>query len=83
MMRTGARNCNFLGLKPKLWAIPVQIIKSLVKLSDVLRLLLNSERLGKLTENYVVSNQKIKNALKKELPVSARAGLRKTINSFM
>jgi nucleoside-diphosphate-sugar epimerase len=71
-----------LNLKPRLWAIPVQIIKSIVKLSDVLRLPLNSERLGKLTENYVVSNQKIKNALRKELPVSARTGLRKTINSF-
>jgi nucleoside-diphosphate-sugar epimerase len=71
-----------LNLKPKLWAIPVQMIKSLAKLGDIFRLPLNSERLGKLTENYVVSNSKIKRALGKELPVSARAGLRKTINSF-
>jgi nucleoside-diphosphate-sugar epimerase len=47
-----------LDLKPKLWAIPVQIIKSLAKLGYVFRHPLNSERLGKLTENYAVSNQK-------------------------
>jgi hypothetical protein len=52
------------------------MIKSLAKLGDLFRLPLNNERLGKLTENYVVSNQKIKDALKKELPVNAGVGLR-------
>ena len=71
-----------LNLKPKLWAIPAKIITSLAKLGDVFNLPLNSERLGKLTENYMVSNDKIKNALGKELPISARAGLQSTILSF-
>ncbi|MFC5285214.1 NAD-dependent epimerase/dehydratase family protein [Pedobacter alpinus] len=71
-----------LNLKPKLWAIPAKLIQSLAKVGDVLKLPLNSERLGKLTENYVVSNQKIKKNLGKELPISTRAGLKKTISSF-
>lgn len=44
---------------------------------------LNQERLQKLTENYVVSNEKIKKALGvTHLPVSAKEGLIKTIKSF-
>lgn len=71
-----------LGLKPKLWAIPATLIKSAARVGDVLRLPLNTERLNKLTENYVVSNAMIKKALGKELPVSAREGLKRTILSF-
>ncbi|WP_205943718.1 NAD-dependent epimerase/dehydratase family protein [Pedobacter aquae] len=71
-----------LNLKPRLWSVPVTLIKVLAQIGGVLRLPLNSERLNKLTESYVVSNNKIKNALGKELPVSAREGLRKTILSF-
>lgn len=44
---------------------------------------LNTERLHKLTENYVVSNAKIKKALNiNKMPVIAKDGLRKTIDSF-
>lgn len=71
-----------LGLKPQLWAIPSGLIKGIAQLGDVLKLPLNLERLNKLTENYVVSNAKIKKALKKEFPVSAKQGLQKTILSF-
>ena len=71
-----------LNLKPKLWRIPVSLIKSIAKFGDKLKLPLNTERLTKLTENYVVSNQKIKVALGKELPISTREGLKKTIESF-
>src|SRR5690606_30858934 len=72
-----------LGKKPKLWNINVNFIKSMVKIGDVLPVPLNSERLKKLTESYVVSNQKIKSALKiSELPVTATEGLIKTIRSF-
>ena len=43
----------------------------------------NTERLRKLTENYVVSNAKIKAALGiDKLPVTAKEGLMKTIRSF-
>jgi hypothetical protein len=37
---------------------------------------------NKLTENYVVSNAKIKKAIKKELPLSIKEGIIKTITSF-
>jgi hypothetical protein len=42
----------------------------------------NSERIKKLTENYVVSNQKIIKALGISLPISAKHGLLTTLNSF-
>lgn len=70
------------GKKPKLLSIPVKLIKALARIGDFLRLPLNSERLQKLTENYIVSNTKIKKTLKIEFPVSAIDGLRRTCISF-
>lgn len=72
-----------LDKKPKLWHIPERLIKGAVKIGDVLSLPLNSERLKKLTESYVVSNAKLKEALGiDKLPLTAKAGLVKTIRSF-
>jgi nucleoside-diphosphate-sugar epimerase len=68
--------------KAKIWKISKGLIQSLAKLGDVIRLPLTTERLQKLTESYVVSNQKIKSAIGKDLPVSAKDGLLKTFNSF-
>ena len=68
--------------KPRIWNFSKSLIKALAKLGDLLRLPLTTERLQKLTESYVVSNQKIKSAIGKELPVSAKDGLLKTFNSF-
>lgn len=72
-----------LGKEPKLWAIPAGLIKGAAKIGDVLKFPLNSERLKKLTESYVVSNAKIKNALHiDKLPLTAKQGLELTIRSF-
>ncbi len=71
-----------LNVKPKLWKISPKIIKLFAKAGDLLGLPLTSERLNKLTENYVVSNQKIKKAIRKELPLNAIEGLKITVNSF-
>ena len=71
-----------LGLNPKLLKIPVGFIQSIAKLGNKFKLPLNTDRLNKLTENYLVSNKKIKKALGKELPIKAREGLRRTILSF-
>ncbi len=71
-----------LDKKPHTWNVPQSLIKSISKLGDVLRFPLTSERLSKLTETYIVSNNKIKNAINKPLPISARDGLIKTFNSF-
>jgi nucleoside-diphosphate-sugar epimerase len=71
-----------LGKKNKIWKVPSLWIEKIVRLGDRLHLPLNSERLQKLTENYVVSNHKIVTAMGKSLPVSSRKGLLKTFQSF-
>jgi nucleoside-diphosphate-sugar epimerase len=71
-----------LGKKSSIWSIPVSWIRGVAKLGDTLHLPLNSERLQKLTENYVVSNQKIVKAIGKTLPVSSKEGLMRTFESF-
>ena len=75
--------CSALGKKAHIWRIPRGLMNGLAKVGDVLHLPLNSLRMQKLTENYVVSNAKIKAALgMKEMPVRAKDGLKVTIKSF-
>ena len=75
--------CSALGKKAHIWNIPRDLMNGFAKIGDVLHLPLNSLRMQKLTENYVVSNAKIKVALGiKEMPVRAKDGLRETIKSF-
>lgn len=65
-------------------AIPKSIINSIGKIGDFTKLPLNSETIQKLTENYRVSNQKIKDAIGVDkLPNTAQEGLEKTIKSFI
>ena len=60
------------------------MMESIAKVGTVLHLPLNQERLRKLTENYISSNNKIKLALGvDEMPVKAQDGLVKTIKSFI
>jgi nucleoside-diphosphate-sugar epimerase len=68
--------------KYKIWKVPVSLIKLFSKLGDLFKLPLNSERLSKLTETYIVSNAKIKAAINKPLPFTVKEGLMKTLNSF-
>lgn len=58
------------------------LIGGLAKLGDYLHLPLNSERLQKLTESYVVSNAKIIQAIGKQFPINAKEGLLRTFGSF-
>lgn len=67
---------------PMIWNIPKYYIKAIAILGDFLHLPLNSERLKKLTETYIVSNSKIKIAINKSLPISAKVGFIKTFESF-
>lgn len=71
-----------LDSETKIWRVSKAIIKFFAKIGDYTKLPLNSERLEKLTQNYVVSNQKIKIAIGKDFPVNAIDGLKKTIRSF-
>mgnify|MGYP000670917613 CR=1 FL=1 len=70
------------GKKAIIYKIPKILIVTLAKLGDYLKFPLNSERLQKLTESYVVSNEKIVNAIGKPLPISAEEGLIQTLKSF-
>ena len=75
--------CESLGRKAHIWKLPKGVMNGAAKVGDALHLPLNTERLGKLTENYISSNAKIKKALGVEkLPVSAREGLKVTLESF-
>ena len=67
---------------PKTLAIPKKLIFLLAKIGDVLHLPLNSERLQKLTDSYLVSNYKIVKAIEKPFPISAEEGFKKTFQSF-
>lgn len=71
-----------LGKTAKLIRIPKAIIKSIAAVGDRMPFPLNTERLKKLTDNYLVSNTKLKEALQKPLPISAMEGLRITVESF-
>ena len=68
--------------KAKILNLSQNLIKMLASMGDSLKLPLNSQRLQKLTESYIVSNAKIKEALGKQLPVSSKEGLMRTFKSF-
>jgi len=70
------------GYKNRLWKTPKSLINFVAKIGDFLHLPLDSERLKKLTENYVVSNAKLIKAMGGSLPIDAKEGMKKTIQSF-
>jgi nucleoside-diphosphate-sugar epimerase len=70
------------GQKAKLWRVSKSLIKFIAKVGNVLHLPLNTEKLNKLTENYIVSNQKLKSAIGDELPLKTIEGLIITTESF-
>jgi nucleoside-diphosphate-sugar epimerase len=73
-----------LNRKAHIWNISPWIIKLMAKTGDSLGLPLNSERLKKLTESYVVSNEKLKKSLGIEkMPYTAVEGMKKTFDSFL
>jgi len=75
--------CKSLGKRAHIWRLPKGLMMGMARVGGWLHLPLNPERLRKLTENYVSSNAKIKAALGVErMPVDAREGLRKTLESF-
>ena len=68
--------------KIKILKIPKNILFLLAKIGDFFKLSFNTESLMKLTNNYVVSNEKIKNAICKKMPITSEDGLFKTLASF-
>ena len=75
--------CQSLGKKAHIWKLSKGFMTKMAKVCGKLHLPLDEERLRKLTENYISSNAKVKTALGIEkMPVAAREGLIKTLNSF-
>ena len=75
--------CEAMGKVPHIWKMNRKMMEGCAGLGTLLHLPLNTERLRKLTENYVVCNEKIKAALGiEQMPVRAADGIMKTIKSF-
>ena len=75
--------CHTLGLKCRIWKVPKWMVIFCARIGGWLHLPLNPDRLRKLTENYVASNEKIKKSLGvNQMPVTSRDGLIRTIESF-
>ena len=68
--------------RPRILSLSKNLIQGIARIGDVLHLPLNTERLQKLTETYVVSNAKIIGAMGKPLPVGSKEGLLRTLESF-
>ena len=76
--------CETMGRKARIWHVNKALVKGCARVGTWLGLPLNRERLEKLTENYVVSNEKLKKALNIErMPVRADEGIRRTVRSFV
>ena len=68
--------------KPIIFNLSPFIVKFIAKIGDIVPLPLNSERLKKLTESYMVSNEKLKKYIARELPLTSKQGIIKTLKSF-
>jgi len=71
-----------IGKRNKKLKVSKKLVQIMAKLGDKLPIPFDSEKLKKLTESYVVSNEKIIKTLGKPFPVSTQEGLLKTIKSF-
>jgi nucleoside-diphosphate-sugar epimerase len=75
--------CKSLGKRPKIMHLSSRLIRGFARIGDVLHLPLNSLRLQKLTEDYVVSNRKLKEALGMDaMPYTTEDELLLTLESF-
>jgi len=71
------------GKRCVIWKINRKLIIGIARAGTILRLPLNAERLRKLTENYVVSNRKIRDYLGVDkLPLQVQEGIVITIKNF-
>jgi nucleoside-diphosphate-sugar epimerase len=69
---------------PCILNVPKNVIHAVAIVGDILHIPLNSDRLNKLTESFIVSNAKLKAALAIDtMPISAKEGLTYTFNSFI
>ncbi|MGZ4519067.1 MAG: NAD-dependent epimerase/dehydratase family protein [Mycobacteriaceae bacterium] len=70
------------GRRPRIWRVPPVLVRLVCRLGDHLPLPLNSERLDKLTESYVVDAGAVRSAIGRDrLTVSSRNALATTARS--
>ena len=75
--------CKTMNKPNRIWYWNKSIVRSFAKIGGAFHLPLDTERLQKLTENYLVSNKKLKTALSiSKMPLTAKEGFVKTIKSF-
>lgn len=67
---------------PRILNIHPFLINTFAKFGTYLGLPFNDEKLQKLTESFVVSNEKIKMKLGVSIPIGAKIGLQRTVESF-
>jgi nucleoside-diphosphate-sugar epimerase len=70
------------GKKGRLWNIHPKLLELIAKLGNRIPIFINEHRLNKLTGDFIVSNEKIKRAIGKPLPVSSSEGLKLTLSSL-
>lgn len=73
-----------MGKDIKMIRVPQNVMGVVARVGGWLQLPLNTERLRKLTEDYIVDNSKIKKALGIDnMPIEAKEGLRLSIQSML
>ena len=71
------------GREPKMFRIPKGVVEIVANIGDVMHFPLNTERLGKLTGDYVVDNSDLKRALGiSTMPIQAMEGLKASIREM-
>ncbi len=71
------------GKKTRKYNIPLSILRVFAILGNYLPIPFDIHRYGKLTTDFVVKNDKIKQAIGKPLPITAEEGMTRTIKSFI
>lgn len=74
---------EILSKRPFFLKLSKNLVKNIALIGDKLPIILNSERLKKLTENYIVNTDKLKKILRKPLPISSSEGLKISVKSFL
>ena len=69
--------------KKRIINIPRKLVEIVAKFGDYYPMSINTERLSKLTQNFIVSNKKLLQALDTDLPVKTREGLRDTFQHYI
>ena len=70
------------GIKSNIWFINKILINAMAAFGNILNLPFNTDKLNKLTDNYVVNTSKINKYLNKTLLLTSRDGFIKTFQSF-